>query len=251
MKNILNKFKINEFTYILFLFALLSGYFKELLIVFVIVVFHELGHVVFFSFFKIKINKVVIYPFGGITYIDSKIHERIYKMIICSFGGIIFQIILYFVFNYLFNIGAISFYTFNLFLHFNYYIFIFNLLPIIPLDGSKILLYSLCSFISFYNSYRLYMLFSFIFILLFIYLNFIFEFNNFFIIGLLFVYLFKTVKNFKYVLNLFFIERFMYDHYYDDICYVDDYKYLKLNKFYYINYLSEKTYFRNMFKYWF
>ena len=38
---------------------------------------------------------------------------------------------------------------------------------------------------------------------------------------------------------------------YDDICYVDDYKYLKLNKFYYINYLSEKTYFRNMFKYWF
>ena len=50
---------------------------------------------------------------------------------------------------------------------------------------------------------------------------------------------------------MFFIERFMYDHYFDDICYVDDYKYLKLNKFYYINYLSEKTYFRNMFKYWF
>ena len=65
------------------------------------------------------------------------------------------------------------------------------------------------------------------------------------------MYLCKTVINFKYVLNMFFIERFMYDHYYDDICYVDDYKYLKLNKFYYINYLSEKTYFRNMFKYWF
>ena len=52
MKNILDKFEINIFTYILFLMSFLCGYFKDVYIIFIIVFYHN----TFIGLFVYKVN---------------------------------------------------------------------------------------------------------------------------------------------------------------------------------------------------
>ena len=144
MKNILDKVRIDYSTYILILIGLLSGYIKNIMIILVIVLVHELGHVFFFSLFKMDIESIVIYPFGGVSKVNKKIHERIYKDILISLGGIIFQglliMVIYLLYKYSFIVNS----TYNMYISYNKSIILFNLIPIIPLDGSKLQL-SICS----------------------------------------------------------------------------------------------------------
>ena len=95
MKNILNKFNINIFTYLYFLVCLSCGYIRNVLIIFFICLIHEMGHIFFIKLFKYKVISIDIYPFGGYTKIDKMINTSINKDILISLGGIIFQSILY------------------------------------------------------------------------------------------------------------------------------------------------------------
>ena len=165
MKSILIKIDIS--TYLFILFAFLAGYIKSILLIYLIVIIHEFGHFFFFKIFGIIVIKMVIYPFGGITIVDKKIHERIYKTIICSFGGIIFQIFLFFIFLFLLKYNFINDYTFSLFKTYNQTLVIFNLLPIIPLDGSKIYFAFLTKYFSFKLSYYLTLILNLIFLIFF------------------------------------------------------------------------------------
>ena len=61
-KNILNKFYIHPLSYILLLLLILTGSFKETLIVFFIIIVHESGHLLSSKIFKWKLDKIVIYP---------------------------------------------------------------------------------------------------------------------------------------------------------------------------------------------
>ena len=79
MKNI---FKINITTYLLLLSILLCGYFNYLLIISLILIIHDLGHIVFLKLFKIKINNITILPFGSIINSDLKLNTESYKIFI-------------------------------------------------------------------------------------------------------------------------------------------------------------------------
>jgi stage IV sporulation protein FB len=103
MKNILTKIKIDNVTYLLLFLALFSGYIKRSFIIFSIVLVHELGHVFFFWLFKIDVESVVIHPFGGVTKVNKHIHERIYRDVLMSLGGVFFQILLYLLFVFLYK----------------------------------------------------------------------------------------------------------------------------------------------------
>ena len=88
MKNIL---KIDISVYLLVLIGILSGYIKDLVIVYFIVLMHEIGHVIFFMLFKVDILSIVIYPFGGMCYVNKKINNRILYDVIINIGGILMQ----------------------------------------------------------------------------------------------------------------------------------------------------------------
>ena len=53
-------FKINIFTYIFLILSMLSGYGREMLIVYFILIVHELGHYILFKYYKINVNKINI-----------------------------------------------------------------------------------------------------------------------------------------------------------------------------------------------
>lgn len=234
MKNIL-KINISDNTYLIFLIAMLSGYFKNVFLITIVVLIHELGHVFFFLIFKIKIEKITLYPFGGITLINKKFHERIYKDLLCSIGGILFQILFMFFINYLYLNGYMFSSTFNILKTYNFSIMVFNLIPMIPLDGSK-LLFSFCTcFLSFRKSYFIMCIASFISLLLFVIYNMVFKMNDIILYLFLGFMLIKTIREFKFIMNKFYLERVLYTHYFNGIVYDADINDIKIDKLYYFN----------------
>ena len=121
MKNIL---KVNGFFYILFFISILTGQFKMYINITLITLFHELGHIFMGLIFHYKIERIVIMPFGALTVFNKRINEYFIKDLIITIAGPLNQILL------------IPFLEDN---KLNILLLFFNLLPIIPLDGSKIL----------------------------------------------------------------------------------------------------------------
>lgn len=247
MKIILNRIKVDNSVYLLLLFGLLSGHIKSLFIILIIILIHEIGHVFFFKIFNIEIESVVIYPFGGVTYINKKIHERIYKDIFISLGGILFQFVLWGLFLILYKINFIVLSTYKMFCLYNINIILFNLLPIIPLDGSKLFFSFFTKFFSYKVSYILMVSLSIVSLFLFIVYNYIYKLSDFIIYVFLFFKLYEVVIEYKYIMNKFYLERVIYDHYYDKIinnCV--DISNLRIDKYYYFKennrYVSEKDY---------
>ena len=246
MKNILNKIRIDNTLYLLMFLALISGHIKRTFIILLIVLVHELGHVFFFVLFNIDIESIVIYPFGGVTKVNKKIHERIYKDVLISLGGILFQFFLYLVFFWLFSNCFIEKSTFEVFEISNLSIILFNLLPIVPLDGSKLLFSLFTKLFSFKKSLLLQKIVGCFFLVLFVLYTANKGLNDVVTIVFLVVQLFSLFKENKYILNKFYLERVLYDNYYDGIYNDKNVGDMRLDKYYYFpegnKYVNEKKY---------
>jgi len=217
MKNTKTKFKINLCTYFLILIALCSGFFKNILLILTIVIFHEFGHVCFLKHFEYEIETIEIFPFGGITKVNKPINTPLKKELLIALGGVLFQVILFFVFFFLSQKGYLRENTFQLFQAYNKIILIFNLLPIIPLDGS-ILLHSLLEYLFPYQkAYLYYLIFSSVALLLFITFHTLESLNNYMILSFLLFKGYESFKKRKYLQNKFYLERYLYEFPYTKI----------------------------------
>ena len=61
MKNIKNLFNINIATYFLILTFCFTGLIKNIILIYIIVIFHELGHILIIKILRYKIIKIDIY----------------------------------------------------------------------------------------------------------------------------------------------------------------------------------------------
>ena len=95
MKNIKAKFKMNSVTYLLILTALLTGFIKNISLILIIVIFHECGHIIVLKHYEYEIEKVEIYPFGGVTKVKKPINTPLKKEVMIASAGVLFQILLY------------------------------------------------------------------------------------------------------------------------------------------------------------
>ena len=94
---------------------------------------------------------------------------------------------------------------------YNLILLLFNLIPIIPLDGNNIIHLLLEKYFSFKFSYYLNFFLSFILLFLFLIINYIFNIDNYFIISFLLYKMVEYIKNYKYINNRFLLERYLYD----------------------------------------
>lgn len=113
-----------------------------------------MGHVVAASFFSWRIKKISFLPFGGVAEIDEHGNRPLREEAIVTLAGPLQHIWLIGVGFLLAELDIISLDLFELFFQYNLMVFIFNLLPIWPLDGGKIvfLMFSLRD--SFPNAFR-------------------------------------------------------------------------------------------------
>lgn len=187
-------FKIHPFFYLFCLICIFTGYFKNFIYITLIILVHETGHILASIYYKWKIDKIVVLPFGGIILFDEKINRSLKEEFVITIMGPIFQIPLLFIKDDLFH-------SYNLFL------LLFNLIPILPLDGSKLVNIFFNKIFSFKLSHILSIILSFIMLILMF-----FKRNLIIYISLAFL-LAKTITSIyehKYLFHKFLFERYLY-----------------------------------------
>lgn len=230
--NFFKDIKVSKYTYIIVLLALITGQIKELLGLFIIILSHEFGHYFMSKIFKWKIDKIYLYPFGGLIKYNEKIDKPFKEELLIAISGILNQFLVYLLFLLLNKYYFITDYFFNIIKNYNYSIILFNLIPIIPLDGSKILNILLNKIFSFRKSYIILNIISIILLIIFI-----FKSNISLIIVILFLIykIYLNIKNKDFIFNRFVLEKYLYPDDYKDVYIINNIKDMKRNKKHIIN----------------
>ena len=134
---LISKISIHPLFYIVLFITFITGYLKVFFGYTLIIIVHELGHIFASIILKWKIDKVIIYPFGGMTKFNQRINSSLLEEFLILIYGPLFQILFYKIYP----------------LPYHEFILLFNLLPIYPLDGSKLLYILLNNIVSFYKSF--------------------------------------------------------------------------------------------------
>lgn len=123
----------------LLIISLHYKYFYELMIVIIIIILHELSHSVVAICYGTKIREIEIFPFGAVAKTENYFELDPFKEIIISIVGPVSNFIMLIIgiiveFHIKAQIDLIYFFIFS-----NLTIGLFNILPILPLDGGRIL----------------------------------------------------------------------------------------------------------------
>ncbi|MBE6159900.1 MAG: hypothetical protein E7157_02510 [Lactobacillales bacterium] len=199
MKNI---FKIHPLYYLVAFLSIITGLFKDFIYITILIFIHEVGHTIGALFYKWNIKKIIILPFGGITIFNEYINKSLKEEFVILILGPLFQILFYFILCF-FNIES------TLITNYHYSLLLFNLLPIIPLDGSKLLNIILNKITNFKLSHMLTIYVSILTIIFLLIKN-----KNMVLYIIIFFILLKVIKEYrehKYIFNKFLFERYNYD----------------------------------------
>lgn len=197
-----NIFKIHLFFYIFMFVFLFTGHILEFLIFSGIIFVHEIGHIVFGLIFSWKIDKVVVLPFGCLTIFNTFINTSLLEQFIVTLMGPLFQVLFFLGIDFIFDLPDwVGFY--------NYLLLGFNLLPIYPLDGSKLLYVFLCLIFPFKFSH-LFILFVSLAIIIFLVFIFSFDFLLYLVLLFLCFKIYIEFRNHRFIFNRFLFERYLY-----------------------------------------
>ncbi|OZI11315.1 stage IV sporulation protein FB [Bacillaceae bacterium SAS-127] len=196
--------------WVMIAFSVLTGYFIDLLLVFLIIVMHELGHAAMALSFRWRIKRIVFLPFGGVAEVDEHGNRPPKEELFVILAGPLQHLWLFIAAWLLFTAGWISDNLYQHFWQFNLAILLFNLLPVYPLDGGKLLMLFVSLQRPFLLTIRLAMIFSAICLVLLqllILLFLPFHFQAWLIIAYLTVALWREWKDKHYTFIRFLLER--------------------------------------------
>lgn len=163
---------------IFILISFLTGTFMELSIILMIVLIHELGHYFMAMFFKWRVDSIMLWVFGGVMKTDEHGNNSIREEALVILAGPMQNLIIFFVLYLLSGNAIFPSHILELIFYYNTAILLFNLLPIWPLDGGKLLFALLSSYLPYRKAYHSIILLSMITSLVFLLLQlFVFPFT--------------------------------------------------------------------------
>lgn len=164
-----------------------------------------MGHFIAGKLLHLKVKEIKIFMFGGVTTLNEDLNLNIYKEILLLIMGPITQILFVALLFILYRLEFISTLAYTKFYSINMLLLKFNLLPILPLDGGKLINNLLDLIISYDLSHTISIIIS------FISLPLLFTFDNKLLIIILFTFLLLNLLNeisiHKYRLELLLLER--------------------------------------------
>lgn len=209
---------------------------------------HELGHFLAAGLLGCFLDKICFYPFGGISKFQMDLNKPIKEEVIILIMGPLFQTGMYlFLSQFPFTEMHLS-----LLKNLHVSLLLFNLLPIYPLDGGRLLLLFLQIFLPFYTGFQIIFSFSFLLIFLFFY-GFLVtkELNFLFVFFLLFVTLRREIQTFPFYFDKFLLERFLDKYYFSKTKIVTSFKQFRRNRMHIIKengkYYKEREYLKKKF----
>ncbi|MBD1371774.1 M50 family metallopeptidase [Hazenella sp. IB182357] len=131
--------KIHPLFWLVVCSAVWTGHFIELMTLFVLVVIHELGHITAAWSYGWRIRKMEILPYGGVAEVDEWGNVSAREEIVVALAGP-FQHVWLIIMSLLFMYSGLWDQQWTAyFIQANLVLISFNLLPIYPLDGGKVL----------------------------------------------------------------------------------------------------------------
>ncbi|MBO6195173.1 MAG: site-2 protease family protein [Bacilli bacterium] len=249
IKNFLNKIKFSKYSFIIILLCFITGLIKELSIILILIIFHEFGHYLMSVIFKWNINKIIIYPFGGLIKYEEEVDKPLLEELLITISGPLNQWIIFIFFFILYKNYYISSYYYNNLYNYHISMFIFNIIPIIPLDGSKLINIVLNKLFNYRLSYNILLVISLIFLLGFV-LTFRNNYSYLIVISFLIYELINYVKNKNIMFNRFIFEKYLYKNKYKKYIKIRNIKSMKRNKKHLIKnngtYITEKEYIKKI-----
>lgn len=126
----------------------------ELSIILLIVMIHECGHFVMAKIFNWRVQSIMLWVFGGVMKTEEHGNRPLLEEAFVIMAGPFQHILIYFFVQLLFMLNFLPVSVFKLIIFYNTVIFFFNLLPIWPLDGGKLLFIVLSYFFPFRKAYH-------------------------------------------------------------------------------------------------
>ena len=175
----------------------------------ILIISHELGHYITAKIFNWKIDKIYIYPLGGVIKFNDDINKPLHEELFITIMGPLFQLLA----------ASILFKYEESIKDFNIILLHYNLLPIVPLDGSKLMLIFLSYVKPFKKALKAYLKTS--LIVFFILISFfIYEKVSLFFYIVIISLIFKIkeeIDNNKHIYNKFLLERYIKKYNYKKI----------------------------------
>lgn len=134
LKNLYHKLEIHPLTLFYFVLAWIGGYLKWYLSTLMIVCLHELCHLLMAYYFHFEIEKIEILPFGAYLSLHDFYFHSIGQEICVVLAGPCSHLLIYWMILSM-NQSVYREYLLTM----NMFVFVFNLLPIYPLDGNRFL----------------------------------------------------------------------------------------------------------------
>lgn len=132
--------------------SLLTGYFVELVTLFGIVVIHEWGHVAAARGFGWKVQEIQFLPFGGVAVMDDQGQGSAWQEIAVYLAGPLQNALMIGLSILLQHTSVWDQEWGNYFLESNLVIGLFNLIPVLPLDGGKIMQSLMSLWLNYYST---------------------------------------------------------------------------------------------------
>ena len=135
---LLRKIHIHPLLWVIIALAVATAHFIELMMVLLIIFVHEMGHGAAASFFSWRIKKIALLPFGGVAEMDEHGNRPLKEELIVVLAGPLQHVWMMALSYLLFIAGVFPEKWHLLFIEYNMMILLFNLIPIWPLDGGKL-----------------------------------------------------------------------------------------------------------------
>lgn len=143
-------FRFHPLFILMMLLSALTGYFIELITLFGVVFIHELGHVAAARGFGWRIREVQLLPFGGVAVTEESGNVPAREELAVALAGPLQNAWLIGFALLMKSVGAHAPEWWDYLIKANLLIGLFNMLPVLPLDGGKVLL-ALLSYVTSYH----------------------------------------------------------------------------------------------------
>lgn len=219
------KITCNLLTYVYLFLFIIIGRINYLVNLIIVLFIHEIGHIISIKLCHYKIQEIKLYPCGGIISTNINLNIPSFKLLFISISGILNQIIVELIIT---NLTSFSNSTF---IYINHLILFFNLIPIYPLDGYKIILSLTENITSYRVIIKVLSIISFLITFLFLILT-----KNIIIFTILYIFNIRFITFEKYYYHKFLLERYLYPQHFSKTKYINSINSLFKSRKNYIKY---------------
>ncbi|SDK57881.1 M50 family metallopeptidase [Natronincola ferrireducens] len=131
--------KINYLLIPIWVFSIYYEYFHELILVMLVIVTHELAHSFVAIYYGVNVTEIELFPFGGVARAENYLDLDPFKEMVISIVGPIVNFVLLLIAIMIQSYITTQVDILLFFIFINLTIGLFNMLPILPLDGGRIL----------------------------------------------------------------------------------------------------------------